>query len=1129
MKLLINSANYKYLVSFIIFSFFFLNNCFSQADFTTTKTVRTMYITTDFGATNNGETDDDTWAFIKAGKYISNRWAANGAVLNSGTRNYNPDNERIRLIIPSGTYKVGKQLDRNSMSNCNNQTNISYQTIFNLPALSAGQNYASVTVYANSGRWLGLDLILLDNYSIGVEVEIVGETGINNSKPLIKYNPLHIGYFNCNGNGITVTGGNAFDGDIGHFVESIGYRNLLIKNVEIDGNNVPGTMPNLLTTEYGGNFLANGQNEGIQVGGDGILLTNTKNISIEDVYIHHMTREGIQVNDDYFLNDNNSTSRLNLLIKKTICDFNRRNAFSWGGGRGLKVEDSKFNNTGQTVINALNGPANTNPGAGIDIESLDNNANKRTMDATFTNCESYNNIGWALVNGPGWQKTRNVTFNNCKFHDVFGYCVVVRGNAITFNDCKIWGAIDDCNSTGIAGDETKFNNCDFQDVPIPGEDNVSMPGDLINSDGGLVSINLGGGLFVDENVSGKKTLFSNCTFTANNIKRLFFINVYTTSENDFLIFNSCTFNFPANYTQDNGALNQFYGCVFNGNNVITNNNLNNLVTINAKGIVFLGSSNPCSPNSFTLNKFTRLFYAKEHGGYSNEYTMGRNVIGGRANNGYFNFNIDNKSCLHNHYGTNLTIGNNSTLRNMNGGLFLLYRGSQALGQSIINLNGKMIFESGSYFKFVLDSGEPTNLIYITGSAGCEFYYHKNSTDGISPYYPISVYNLPALTSLQNLQLNSFVKFDGGNSSISNSTLRTSENEGLQFPGWIATTPLTSNPNANNNLQAIFPAAPSTFNWANINPFSIEISFRLLNGASFGTLFSQANGLGISFRPYILPLPSPPPTGYIPPQSTQLHLTYFNSTMEDYIDITISILPVFDNSCHYLTITRSNSDLKLRVYLDGNSTPVFIVDNPFPGYVLAPYNTMAMGGMLDGWINQVRLWSKALSNEEICYNYIRKKPINNTGLWTDWDMTENDGVASVFNGITTSINATLVGNVTRVSQNTIGNCLNVYGKSNSYNNFRPTIIKSSLNGQISSQNGFSVYPNPNNGMFEIKVKDFGDNQKLYIYNTAGKLVYSQILGSRNIHTINAFIFSNGIYIIKLISGKNIYTKKIIVAK
>ncbi|MBX3165124.1 MAG: T9SS type A sorting domain-containing protein [Bacteroidetes bacterium] len=78
-------------------------------------------------------------------------------------------------------------------------------------------------------------------------------------------------------------------------------------------------------------------------------------------------------------------------------------------------------------------------------------------------------------------------------------------------------------------------------------------------------------------------------------------------------------------------------------------------------------------------------------------------------------------------------------------------------------------------------------------------------------------------------------------------------------------------------------------------------------------------------------------------------------------------------------------------------------------------------------------------------------------------------------------------------------------------------------------GYKLYPNPVNGIINLDFNNVanGDYQ-VEIINQLGQQVYSENLNSSvNHHTINAEIFSNGIYFLKLSDGLRSETKKLII--
>ena len=76
--------------------------------------------------------------------------------------------------------------------------------------------------------------------------------------------------------------------------------------------------------------------------------------------------------------------------------------------------------------------------------------------------------------------------------------------------------------------------------------------------------------------------------------------------------------------------------------------------------------------------------------------------------------------------------------------------------------------------------------------------------------------------------------------------------------------------------------------------------------------------------------------------------------------------------------------------------------------------------------------------------------------------------------------------------------------------------------------FSVYPNPNNGTFNISLANSIDKQTIEIKNIIGQTIHSQIAGNSTNTTIDLSDLNKGIYTVSLINENGISsTKKIII--
>jgi len=86
--------------------------------------------------------------------------------------------------------------------------------------------------------------------------------------------------------------------------------------------------------------------------------------------------------------------------------------------------------------------------------------------------------------------------------------------------------------------------------------------------------------------------------------------------------------------------------------------------------------------------------------------------------------------------------------------------------------------------------------------------------------------------------------------------------------------------------------------------------------------------------------------------------------------------------------------------------------------------------------------------------------------------------------------------------------------------------SSTNINKVSSTNLNVYPNPTQGIINIKSESFGKEIKIEIMNMAGKLVISEKFSQTDNIQFNLSAEPSGLYYIKLIDGKNIKIAKII---
>jgi len=97
---------------------------------------------------------------------------------------------------------------------------------------------------------------------------------------------------------------------------------------------------------------------------------------------------------------------------------------------------------------------------------------------------------------------------------------------------------------------------------------------------------------------------------------------------------------------------------------------------------------------------------------------------------------------------------------------------------------------------------------------------------------------------------------------------------------------------------------------------------------------------------------------------------------------------------------------------------------------------------------------------------------------------------------------------------------------SYNNNLSTNIANDPIIKDKTLEGFSVFPNPSNGIFTANITGDVENTTLRIYNIMGSLIRNEKVIKNNF-TIDLKDYQKGIYTISVTSNKNTFTKKIII--
>ena len=350
--------------------------------------VPTLNLKTDFGAKGDGKTND-TAAFSAAAERINK--------LGKG-----------KLFIPKGTYIVGRQFHiDNQFPYYQNDTIFEVDYVNNL--IIEGEK--------------GTVIKMADNMRFGSFDKYTGD----------KYDPFIFSFVKKE------FWNKEYRATPGHIFNIQNSENIIIRNLEINGN--------LEKYIIGGQF----GDTGYQADGTGLRLRGNKYIVVDNIYTHHNPLDGFYIAapkatfyDDQSENDPH-------LVTKLISEYNGRQGFSWTGGKGIIMLNSKLNHTGKSKISSK-------PGNGIDIEPQSSTC----FNGYFENIEVTNNTGAGIGHG-GNLLRRNIEFKNAYIRGTTNYPIYLSGEKIQFTNCKIYGSIGKPRLfSSNPSSTTIFSNCIFE-------------------------------------------------------------------------------------------------------------------------------------------------------------------------------------------------------------------------------------------------------------------------------------------------------------------------------------------------------------------------------------------------------------------------------------------------------------------------------------------------------------------------------------------------------------------------------------------------------------------------------------------------------------------------------------------
>ena len=345
-----------------------------------------------------------------------------------------------KLVVPAGTYTVGSQVFAGAF----------------------GQGYS----------YRGARIINIRNCTNPVVIEFQGaKLKLANNLKFGSFNPVTGAIYNPPSMPFT----NAdYAADVGIFIDLEGNQTAsIIGSCVLDGN-----MQNIV---LGGTF----GDTGYQCIGYGIYVFDNQIVNIENVYTHHHALDGV------VLGWSNLTAQDPAKPTKLLnvwSEYNARQGISIVGGKGITLENCKFNFTGKSTFASA-------PGAGIDFEA----ESSVVRNVTLINCETIGNGGPGFLADSG--DVADISSYSCNFVGTTFYSIWPKKPRISFYDCLIVGACT--NAFGDADNQdnaTKFYNCLFTDFVTFGYAGGTYdPGNLIE-------------------FNGKNILFNGCTIQAGRQK-----------------------------------------------------------------------------------------------------------------------------------------------------------------------------------------------------------------------------------------------------------------------------------------------------------------------------------------------------------------------------------------------------------------------------------------------------------------------------------------------------------------------------------------------------------------------------------------------------------------------------------
>ncbi len=194
---------------------------------------------------------------------------------------------------------------------------------------------------------------------------------------------------------------------------------------------------------------------------------------------------------------------------------------------------------------------------------------------------------------------------------------------------------------------------------------------------------------------------------------------------------------------------------------------------------------------------------------------------------------------------------------------------------------------------------------------------------------------------------------------------------------------------------------------------------------------------------------------------------------------------------------------------------FSVSPPISASILcpAPIKLISFNGIKNGSVNTLT-WSTAMEENNSYFTLQRSSDGKN---FTNIATIKGQGNSNIVTNYSYNDNMPLSGvNYYRLQQTDF----------NGTSTYSDIIAVYDANSTVSNSSTIVVYPNPNNGTFDVSILNPGQSYTLEVIDVQGRQVYYNT-GSNAAEAIKVSQLSQGLYIVKVTTNNNVITQKVVV--